>query len=108
LSKPIVPTIHITVTIPKITPGNSERKQFSHIMSPSLLVGDFTKPRIAEICFWVSIEVILFASSWNNVFTLKALKSPERPVQIERTERTISEKPERKTELAAGEFVHFG
>jgi len=84
--------IHMTVTIPKTTLGNSERKQCVHIVNPSPWIGEITKPRIAAICSSVSIEVILFASRWNNVFTSKALKRLERSVQMDRTERTISER----------------
>ena len=81
----------MSVTIPKTTPGNSDRKQCWHILSPSISRDGLMKARIDAICFSVSSEVILFASSWNNVFTPKALKRPERPVQSGRTERTISE-----------------
>jgi len=50
----------------KITPGNSERKQCWHIVSTSVSRPGISKPRIAAICFSVSIEVINFTSPKTN------------------------------------------
>jgi len=54
--------IQMTVTTPKTTPGSSDRKQFWHILSPSISRDGLMKSRIDAICFSESSEVILFAS----------------------------------------------
>lgn len=58
----MVLTIQMTVTMPKTTPGNSDKKQFWHILSPSVSRDGLMKLRIDAICFSDSSEVILFAS----------------------------------------------